>query len=900
MPDTTTDKKQWCTLDSDAVVGHFESSREGLTSEVVRKRLEEFGANKLPTKKPDTFFTIFIRQFQSPLLYILMLAAVVALLLGEITDGLIIIAVLILNGVVGAIQEGKAQDSLFALKKFTETESLVVRDGKNVIVPSLDLVPGDIILLKEGDKIPADARIIETKDLVVDEAALTGESKPVQKTSETLSEGEEIVVSDQTNMLFKGTHISAGRGRAVVVATGTKTEIGKISEKISTIESDIPLQKSIRRLARLIIIAVLIIIALLFVLGLATGNTAREMLLVSISLLVSVIPEGLPIVMTLILAQGVKRMSEKQVLVKRLQAVEALGQAKIIAVDKTGTLTKNELVVQRVYTHHKLFEITGVGYDPEGDAVLDGETLQHHPAIARIAFLCGLSGNAEVFRGEEETKVTGDPTEAAILVFGEKFGYVKRELLQKHAMVGEIPFDFKKKYYINVHENGNNGNFLIDTGAPEAILPLCTKQWTPEGDIALTAEDIKTIEDRVHEMSEQGLRVIAVATKDGAPADIKDSDLTELTFVGFVAMKDALRTEVAHAMEEAHRAGMKVVMITGDHAVTATAIAREAGVYSEGDDVLSGVEIKSMTDEELSERIQNVTVFARVTPEHKLRIIEAYKRAGNIIAMTGDGVNDVPSLVAANLGVGMGKIGTEVAKEAADIVLLDDNFGNIPRAVEEGRNIFSTIKKTLLFLFSTNLAELLVIVFAVVMLLPIPLTPAQIVWLNLVTDSFLVMALAFLPRDADLLRGNYPKPSKYILGRAAAFRLVLFGLIITIGTLFVFVLYRSADLTMARTMAFITLSLFQFFRLWSVRSDTQSIFSESPLKLPWLLTASLVAIGLQLLAIYAPFMNKLLETVPLGPVDWLIAIGVAATIIAIDEIRKFDVRRKQQKKPSSV
>jgi Ca2+-transporting ATPase len=880
----------WCTQPAQVVIDEFRSKESGLSQEEIIQRQERYGANTLPEKKKDSFLKIFFRQFQSPLLYILVAASLVALAMGEITDGFIIVAVLVLNGVIGAFQEGKAQDALFALKKLASTESLVLRDGRHIVIPSSEIVPGDILIIKEGDKIPADARLVSTESLTMSEAILTGESNPIQKKEDVLGVQENIIISDQNNMVFSGTTVTRGHGKALVVAIGKDTELGKISERISHIESEIPLQASMRRLARVIIVTTSAVIALLFVVGLLTGSTFQEMLLVAISLLVSVIPEGLPVVLTLILAQGVKRMSERNVLVKRLQAVEALGQAKIIAVDKTGTLTKNELVVKNLFVHNQIFDVDGVGYEAPGEVTCDNRPAGEDPGVQLLARLVGISASAQILRGEE-IKITGDPTEAALIVFAEKLGKRQDDLREASPVISEMPFDYKNKYYAMVVEDAERTLGIL-VGAPEAVIEKCS-YIAQEGDVgAMTEAAQKTLYDQMEEFSRKGLRVIAVAQKKEVSDQLDDKNISDYEFVGFCALKDALRSEVGEAMNQAHEAGMRVVMITGDHKITAQAIAEEAGVFVEGDRVLTGNEISEMSDHDLSLQLDKVSVFARVTPEHKLRIIEAYKKRGDIVAMTGDGVNDVPPLVSAHLGVAMGKIGTEVTKEAADIVLLDDNFGNIPAAVEEGRNMHMTIKKTLLYLFSTNLAELLVIAVAILALMPLPLSPAQIVWLNLVTDSFLVLALVFIPPEDDLLHGGAGKFSRYVLDKMTAVRLVLFGVVMTVGTLAVFILAQAVSLSYAMTMAFLTLSLFQIFRLWSVRSRTRSAFTENPFRYPWLMAATLGALGLQIFAVYAPFMQELLGTVAVTFQDWLIVGGVGFSILLIDEVRKVWLRKK--------
>jgi Ca2+-transporting ATPase len=869
---------------------------EGLSQDEVTARQELYGKNTLPEAPKTSIIIIFLRQFKNPLLYVLMAAATTAFFLGEVVDSLVIWSVLIFNGIIGAFQEGKAQDALFALKKFSTTETLVRRSGKLQMILSDDVVPGDIVVIKEGDKIPADIRIMATRNMYVNESILTGESVPVSKLDAVISR-EDVPITDQYNMLFKGTTVTRGQAEGVVVATGTSTALGRISQTLIDTHAEIPLQASLNRLINAIMVIVSGVIGVLFVVGLLTGNTFKEMLLVTVSLMVSVFPDGLPIVMTLILAHGVKRMSEKNVLVKRLQAVEALGEATVIAVDKTGTLTRNEMTVQELFTMQGVYQVTGIGYDPVGTIIKNGDIYKGYD-VDRLALLAAISPEAEVIRMKEEIRLTGDPTEAALVVLGEKIGFSKKDLEKEgYKILDNLPFAYEKKYYATlIKEPNQKETTLIVVGAPETILEKTLQIIDAEGSCSGLGELIKKeLAQKVFEYSQQGLRIIAVAEKNTYLEKLDDRDVEGLCFVGFYAMKDAMRQEVPEAMRLSREAGMRVVMITGDHKVTAEAIAREAGVFTDGDQVMTGDELHSYDEEALINGLEKVTVFARVTPDDKLRIIQAYQRAGHIIAMTGDGVNDVPSLVAADLGVAMGNIGTEVAKESADIILLDDNFGNIPQAVQEGRSIYMTIKKTLLYLFSTNLAELLVIAIAVVAVLPLPLTPAQLVWLNLVTDSFLVLVIAFLPVEKDEMEQGSFRVSRYILDMRTTIRLVFFGLAMTAGTFAVFFFYRQFDIHIARTMTFLTLSLFQLFRLWSVRSRTQSVFTENPFKAPWLILASLVAIALQVIAIHVPFMHKILDTVPLRIHDWGIAAGVAFSIILMDEIRKIFLRRKERK-----
>src|SRR3989344_4246140 len=880
-------------------------SRElGLTKEEVVERFRKYGPNKLPEGKVDSLPIIFLRQFQSPLIYILLAAAVIVFIMGETIDASIIFFVLLFNAIVGTIQEGKAQDALLALKMFAETSATVVRDGKDIIIPDTEIVSGDIISLQEGEKVPADARIISANTLEIDEASLTGESEPVTKTDTVLSTGN-LPVADQKNMLFKGTHVLSGSGVAVVVATGLATEIGKIALKIATVDTEIPLKTNIRYLSRVIIIMVSIISASLIILGVLSGEPILKMFTIAVALSVSVIPAGLPIVMTLVLATGVRRMSTRNVLVKRLQAVEALGQTKVIAVDKTGTLTRNEMLIQRVYVDDKIFDITGSGYEPKGEAIFDGKIIDpvNHPELlfsGRIAAFCA-SARLSFLEEAKIWKIAGDPTEAAMLVFSEKIGFHHDSLERETPKIFESPFDYRKKYHATIRKVDGK-NFLTVVGAPEDVLNLCKKSWHKDGTETLDEEKKKELEAIFHKFARNGFRVVAYAINQDTEEIIDQTSVPPLTFVGFFGMNDALRGEVKEAVQSVRAAGMRVVMITGDHRLTAQAIAKEADIWREGDRVLTGEEIDAMSEAELMANLVSVTVFARVTPDHKLRIIGAYRKLGEIVAMTGDGVNDAPSLVAADLGVAMGKIGTEVAKEASDVVLLDDNFASIVSAAEEGRGIYKTIKKVILYLFSTSMGEVLVIAGALVLEYPLPILAAQIIWLNFVTDGFLDVALAMEPKEKGLMQGKFERPKKWIVDGLMAQRMFLMALPMAIGTLYLFQKYFSAgggsslggetDLTKALTISLTTLAVFQWFNAWNCRSESKSIFQMNPFSNKFLVGATGIVILLQLFALYTPFLQKILHTTPLSLSEWLTIIPIAGSIILVEEIRKFFYRRK--------
>ncbi len=870
----------------------LDSAEHGLSENEAKRRLEIYGPNKLSDAPVDSAFKIFIKQFQSPLIYILLVSSITVFFLGERADAYIILFVLIANAFIGFFQEGKAQNTLAALKKFTKTDAVVIRDTREIVISDEEIVVGDMVVLREGDKLSADVRILDSTNLKVNESALTGESVPVFKNTLVIST-KDVPVADQHNMAFKGTFVVTGVARAIVVATGINTVIGKISEKINTIDTDAPLKKDIEKLSKFLSVLVLAISALVFVLGIYFGNPARDMFFTAVAVAVSLVPEGLPIVITLVLATGVYRMAKRNALVKKLQAVESLGQASVIAVDKTGTITKNELMVERVFVSGQTFEVGGDGYESRGEIHLDGREVDfaNHPELLFMGKIATFCADARVTFLEKEGiwKVSGDPTEAAMLVFGEKAGFNKDDLEQEEPKIMDIPFDAVTKFHTTVHLIKKK-TFLSITGAPETVLALADSMQIDGKKQKLTQKDKGELEAEVHRLSRQGLRVIACAVNQNAGNDIKLDALPALTFIGFLGMRDVLRENVAESIASAQDSGIKVVMITGDHMVTAEALARKAGIFKTGDKVMSGKELEGMSAKDLSHHLGPVSVFARVTPEHKLKIIEAYKLRGDIIAMTGDGVNDALSLVAADLGIAMGKIGTEVTKEAGDIVLLDDNFKSIVSAIEEGRNIYASIKKVMLYLFSTGAGELFVVVGALLLTMPLPLLPTQILWLNLVTDGFLVLAIAMESREK-LGKKHAQGHNSFFINRVAIIRIFVMSLTMMIGTLYVFSQVYALDIEKGWTMALTTLAIFQWFNAWNCRKESGSVFSKNIFSNLYLVGAALIVVALQIFAIYTPFMQKILHTTALSVSEWIFMIVISLSVIFVEEVRKFFARR---------
>ncbi len=885
----------WHTLAAEDIFGLLETDGRGLSESEAALRLKKYGENKLPETKPDSLVLVFLRQFQSPLIYVLIAAAVAVLMLGEATDAGVIFAVLFINSIIGTIQEGRAQNTLASLRKFTETRATVLRDGREVIIPDKELVPGDIIIVQEGERVPADARILSIRNLRVDEAALTGESMPSRKVIDT-SRGEGLVVAERRNMLFKGTHITTGTGHAVVVGTGLNTEIGLVARAILSISNDVPLKANINRLARLIIFVTALIATSLFTVGIVAGKAPGEMFLTVVALSVSVIPEGLPIVLTLVLATGVWRMGKQNALVKKMHAVEALGQVDILAVDKTGTLTKNEMVVQKIYADGKFFKVNGIGYEPRGDILLNDREVEpaNHPELLLIGKISSHSANARVLWKEESKQwnLSGDPTEAAMLVLSQKLGFHKDILENESPVIAEMPFDYNLKYHAVLNNEGDT-NILSLAGAPETILDSCNTILENGANVPLDAATRQKMEAIIVSMSKEGLRVIALAAFFGARELPSAGSLPYATFIGFLGMHDALRTEVTGTVLRAREAGVRTVMITGDHRITAETIAREAGIYREGDKILTGREIELLSDKELADAVVRVSVFARVTPEHKLRIIRAYKSAGSIVAMTGDGVNDAPSLSAADLGVSMGVIGTEVAKEASDIVLLDDNMNSIISAIEEGRSIYKTIKKVILYLFSTSAGEVLTIAGAIMLGYIVPILPAQIIWLNFVTDGFLDTSLAMEPKEKGLLLEPRTKESRRLVDRLMVTRILIMASVMAVGTLYLFGGYASdPNPVKAWTISLTLLAVFQWFNAWNCRSERLSIFQMNPFSNLFLIGATVIVIMLQMGALYTSVGQKLLHTVPLSLTEWGMILAVASSIVVVEEMRKFVFRMR--------
>jgi P-type Ca2+ transporter type 2C len=894
----------WHTLSPEAVTEYLGSSLDGHTTKIVEAFRAQYGANILPRPKKKTRFQIFLSQFKSPLIILLCVVAGVTLVLKEYADTAIVSLVVLFNAIIGMIQEGRAEDALASLESFITTDALVFRDGIRVTVADKELVMGDRIILRPGDKIPADARIITSHQLVINEAVLTGESQAVSKHSEVL-ENPEALLGDRHNMLFQGTLVTSGSTEAIVVGVGKNTQMGLLSQEIKNNETEIPLAKNLRTLSMMIMFGAIIFGTLAFGIGVIQGRGFEEMIFVTLSLIVSVIPEGLPIVMTLILARGVQRMAHKKVLVKKLQAVDALGQADILAVDKTGTLTKNQMMVTHIITHELRYRVSGSGYRTDGTLLEEGShALPSALFLERYGIHAILSANAEVFRadaGDDEALVTGDPTEAALLVVGQKMISDTQHVSTRHELVIDEPFSSEIQMSRRLYHDRQTDEWIVMVnGAPEKLFDASTHTLDAQGqEIPFDHNARQHMMQEMLGLAEQGLRIIATAQyRSTEKPENLDTVTSQMTLLGLFGMEDTLRPHIDEAVKTVTRAGIRMVMITGDYPVSALSIAKQAGIMTPGSSLVTGADIDRMNDEDLVGIVAHASVFARVTPRHKMRIIQAFQRRGHTIAMTGDGVNDVPSLVAADLGLAMGITGTAVTKDAADIILLDDRFENIAHAVAEGRAIYATIYKALTYLFSTNFGELLIILTALIIGMPLPLLAVQILWLNLVTDGFLPLAYSEEKHDPHILKERFVKPPKYLLDQKAVGRLFGTALLMTIGTLGMFSLYFEQDYVFATTLALITVSAFQWFNVWNCRHPSRSLFSMKLFDNPYLIGATGLVIVMQLFAVYAPIMNTLLGTTPLHPRYWFYAIAIAFSVVVKEEIRKYFVRKKMSRKKS--
>ncbi|MFC1826320.1 cation-translocating P-type ATPase [Thermodesulfobacteriota bacterium] len=886
MPDT-----RWETLEIQEAFDRLHTSEAGLSSEESHRRLAEFGPNVLAADEKIKIFSIMLHQFKSPLIYILLAAATVTFFLHEYIDMSVILAVVFLNGVIGFIQEVKAEEGIRSLKKMVQAKARVIRDRREKELPSSELVPGDVVFLAAGMRVPADLRLIYELDLRVDESMLTGESLPSDKKTEKLIE-ENLTPGDRKNIAFMGTAVVYGRGRGVVVETGRRTVVGDIAEKVQEVPfGKAPLQKNLDNFARFLSWTVGVISLFIFSLGLYEGEKLSEMFIAAVAIAVSAIPEGLPVAVTIAMAIGVNRMARQNAIVRRLPSVETLGSTTIIGSDKTGTLTRNEMTVKLVFDGLRTYEISGVGYEPEGSITHESQRVDIGACTElirslRIGLLCN---EADLYQENGDYKIVGDPTEGALIVSALKGGLQVEDERTRYPQLGIVPFESERGFMATLHEVEGK-KVIFAKGAPEKIIQFTMHEGVEtelENKLAQVAENF----------ADQGLRVLGMAYKevDQATTKISQADVESgLVFAGIQGMIDPPRQEVLEAIKECKNSGIRTVMITGDHGITAGAVARQIGIGSGRDKVLEGRQIEEMTDEQLYDSVKTVSVYARVAPVHKLRIVQQLISQGEVVAVTGDGVNDAPALKAAHIGVAMGRTGTDVAKEAADIVLSDDNFASIVSAVKEGRIVYDNIKKVTIFLVSCGFGELLTIIACMLAGLHLPYLPAQILWLNLVTNGFQDVALAFEPGEKDVLERKPRPPHERILSSLMIQRTILMGSFMGLGTFIIYYLQLDSGVSVesARSVALTTMVFFQFYQALNCRSETLSVFEMHPLSNPFLFVSIIGAFFAHLAVLYVPAMQYVFRTVPLSWDQWLLIVISSFTILFVVELDKFIRRRK--------
>jgi len=850
------------------VLNELNTIEGGLTSIEAKKRLGKYGLNELKKEKPPSPLVLLIKQFKSLLVVMLLFAALLSYFMGHALDSYVIFAILMLNAILGFVQEYRAEKAIEALKKMLSPHAIVLRDGRETKIDASEIVPGDIILLDEGASIPADARLIQSTMLQTQEASLTGESTPVSKDA-TLELSTETPTAERRNMVFSGTMVTRGKGRAVVVSTGMNTELGKIAGMIQTIErGETPLTKELGRLGRLLVFLTIAVVIIIVIAGLIAGEDITELILAAIALAVAAVPEGLPAVVTIALALGIQRMAKKNSLMRRLPTVETLGSCSVICTDKTGTLTYNEMTVKRILVNGKIVSVSGSGYSPEGKFSTDPKSFE---ILLRINSLCN---NARIEKKEGGWGILGDPTEGALLIASAKAGVTRENLEHKYPRLDEMPFSSERKMMTTVHDV-NGKKYAYSKGAPEVIVENCSKIYRNGKELELSAEDKKEILSMNELFAKDGLRVLGFAYKE------LDGKLSEkdLVFVGLEAMMDASRHEARNAVKVCEMAGIRTVMITGDHISTAKAVAKELGIKGKA---ITGNELEKLDN--LDDVVDEIGIYARVNPEHKLKIVEAWKKKGAIVAMTGDGVNDAPALKVADIGIAMGITGTDVAKESADMILTDDNFASIVNAVEEGRGIFDNIRKFVFYLLSSNTGEIFTVFFAMMVGFSLPVTAIQILWINLTTDGLPALALGVDPPSKNVMGKPPRRKDEGILTWNRMMVMLLIGVIMAIGTLWIFQTYNGENnLSYARTMAFTTLMMFQLFNVFNAKSQMGSIFNNISNK--WLLGAILISILLQLAVIYTP-LSEFFGTVPLTMLDWIYVIGVSSSVLIIAELAK--------------
>ena len=893
--------ESWHAESTKKVFESLETTANGLSKEAAHSRLSKYGKNRLPEAKVRGPLERFFCQFHNILIYVLIAASVITAMLGHWVDASVILCVVLINAVIGFVQEGKAEGALRAIRQMLSLNAIVMRDGRQMTIQAEELVPGDIVLLKSGDKVPADLRMFRVKGLQVQESALTGESAAVEKITEATTQN--AVIGDRRCMAYSGTLVTHGQGAGIVVVTGSKTELGHISAMVSDVESvTMPLLRQIAQFGRWLTVGILIIAIANFVFGVLVHNyLISEMFLASVSLAVAAIPEGLPAIMTITLAIGVQRMAQRHAIIRRLPAVETLGAVTVICSDKTGTLTRNEMTVGSVATTANLFELSGAGYDPHGAISLANRDVspEEYPLLLEVLRAGLLCNDASLEQNNSDWFVHGDPMEGALLVAGLKVGLDIESETQQYPRTDLIPFESEHRFMATLHHSHTNDAFIFLKGAPERVLEMCTQQRDIDGEQPLDKDHWLA---RIEAMAVQGQRVLAVAVKPvrSEQMELSFRDVESgLVMLGMFGLIDPPREEAIKAVQTCQMAGIRVKMITGDHGATARAIAQQIKLTNTKD-VLTGQELELMNDEELREKVLDIDVFARVSPEHKLLLVRLLQEQRLIVAMTGDGVNDAPSLKRADVGIAMGHNGTEAAKEVAEMVLVDDNFASIAYAVEEGRTVYDNLKKAILFILPTNGGEALIILAAVLFGFPqLPLTPVQILWVNMITAVTLALALAFEPFEKNVMRRPPRNAYEPILTPYLIWRIVFVSIILMSGTfgLFLWDMGRGFSIEHARSVAVNTLVMFEIFYLFNSRYISASVFSwEGVTGNRYVLIAIGVLITFQLAFTYLAPMQYLFGTTAIGFSTWLLILLVSSSVLFLVELEKYIVCRMIQNK----
>ncbi len=961
---------EWHTLRPEQVLRHFEVQENGLTTAEAKRRLAQYGPNQLKEAPSPTFFQMLWDQLNNFVVILLIVASAISASLGDYVEAAAIMAIVVLNAVLGIIQERRAEEALAALKKLATPDAQVMRDGRRQIIPSYELVPGDIVFLEAGNFVPADIRLLEAVNLRIEEAALTGESSPVQKNAATVLD-RNVPLGDRKNTAFMGTVVSYGRGRGVVTSTGMRTQLGLIAAMLQTVEKEeTPLQRRLDQLGKSLSIIALFLVGIVFLIALFNQTNLNELFtsplaylrtyaaeitevfIIAVSLAIAAVPEGLPAVVTITLAIGMREMIKRHALIRKLASVETLGSATVICSDKTGTLTQNEMTVTRLWVDGQFIQVTGTGYVPKGDFFIGEEkiTLSKYPAVGTLLWLGILNNDASLeTTGEKDSqktfRVVGDPTEGALLVVAAKADPAFVEVKEAYPRESEVPFDSERKRMVTVHdvaaprpddpspftdEKFKHWEVITVKGAPDVILDLCTQyQNKDDKPVPLDENTRKRILEANDAMTKDALRVLGLAyrvVEDMSPivGEMRPEDLEkDLIFAGLIGMIDPPRPEVKPALEKAREAGIRTIMITGDYPNTARAIAESIGMLKRGRQVMTGAELNTFSDDQLREIINKISVFARVSPEHKMRIVDALQANNEVVAMTGDGVNDAPALKKADIGIAMGITGTDVAKETADMVLTDDNYASIVSAVEQGRIIYSNIRKFVFFLLSSNVAEIMIIFLATLAGLPAPLTAIQLLWLNLITDGAPALALAVEKGDPDIMKQKPRPKDEPIINGSMTLGIVIQTIAQTGAVLTAFGLgllwelnvlgmeipadvnpvayllafdWRSVDLNVlhiAETMAFVTLSLCELFRAYTVRSERASVFQIGVFSNRYMQYAVGLSIVLLLLVCAVPFLQPIFNTHFLSLREWMTVVGLALIPAVAEEITKFFLRLRK-------